>query len=633
MKKLLLFFCSLGATAAIQAQIIHVPGDFPTIQQGINHADSGDIVLVAEGIYYEQINFKGKKPLTVASHFLLDGNADHIAKTIIDASQLLNTDSASVVYFISGEDTTSVLCGFTIRNGIGTYVTDALNFRHGGGILISGAGAKIIHNRITHNCLDNTQAVNGAGVGGAGISTPWEDGNHWVVIANNTIDSNTCISNYYSWGGGISISYNSRIIDNLITYNTCSGLGDGIGQSAGIDVGKQPEWPSQIVAIIENNIITHNLSQSDNYWANSAGVMTSYIPIVFAHNEVAYNTVVTGTSAGGAAGLYLYQPDTGCVVRNNVFKGNVSNLWYGGLAMENNVISDNRVLVENNRFYENVAISGAAFGTFGVPVTLQNNVFSRNHADFKGGALYLDGSLGAQVDHLASLINNSFAHNTAHDYGGSVFSVNADPLIFNCIFWQDSATYYDEIYNSGGLAEIAYSDIDTNEIYVNRLLGAGILHEDPLFTDPELLTIEDISPVKNAATEFYTCHCGDLNHCPQYDIAGNNRPINGGYDMGAWEDIMAGIGGKRITNDELRITNYPNPVTGSTLFHYFLNEPSKVVIQIFDSFGKLIGDPVNSFQQKGEKNIQWNSGDLPAGIYFFRIQAGYRVGSGKIIKL
>ena len=54
----------LGIAAAVvlaangHAVIINVPGDQPTIQAGILNAVDGDVVIVAEGEYFKNINFK-----------------------------------------------------------------------------------------------------------------------------------------------------------------------------------------------------------------------------------------------------------------------------------------------------------------------------------------------------------------------------------------------------------------------------------------------------------------------------------------------------------------------------------------------------------------------------------------------
>ena len=101
------------------SQILNVPDDHATIQAAIDASTDGDTVLVSEGTFLENINFNGKA-ITVASRFILDGDTSHISRTIIDGSQPLYPDSASTVTLWSGEDTTSVLMGFTITGGSGT---------------------------------------------------------------------------------------------------------------------------------------------------------------------------------------------------------------------------------------------------------------------------------------------------------------------------------------------------------------------------------------------------------------------------------------------------------------------------------------------------------------------------------
>ncbi len=67
------------ATAPPLPDTLYVPEDHSTIQAAIDAATNGNIVLVAEGTYLENINYKGKA-ITVASHFLIDGDESHIEK-------------------------------------------------------------------------------------------------------------------------------------------------------------------------------------------------------------------------------------------------------------------------------------------------------------------------------------------------------------------------------------------------------------------------------------------------------------------------------------------------------------------------------------------------------------------------
>lgn len=238
------------ATYAI-AGIIRVPASQPTVQAGIDAAAKGDTVLVADGSYYENINFKGKA-ITVASHFLMDGDSTHINNTIIDGSKPSHADSVSVVYFISGEDTASVLCGFTITGGTGTLC--GMTNRVGGGILCYNSAAKICHNRIVNNSVTYTQSGKDCYGGGIGL---WPLLNsHDVIIEDNVIESNSIDAGDISWGGGIFL-IKGKILHNIIRQNKSQanarwGHGGGISATCDESVINRP------LVIITENTITNN---------------------------------------------------------------------------------------------------------------------------------------------------------------------------------------------------------------------------------------------------------------------------------------------------------------------------------------------------------------------------------------
>ena len=117
-------------------------GDYTTIQEGINAASNGDTVLVCPGTYYENINYNGKN-ITIGSLYLTTQNSAYIDSTIIDGTQ-----NGSVVTFESGEDSTAVLCGFTIQNGSGKpYASSS----RGGGIFSSETNPTIKNSIIKNN--------------------------------------------------------------------------------------------------------------------------------------------------------------------------------------------------------------------------------------------------------------------------------------------------------------------------------------------------------------------------------------------------------------------------------------------------------------------------------------------------
>jgi len=631
MKEMLLICCGLALAIALQAQIIRVPADYPTIQKGINAASSGDTVLVAEGTYYEQINFKGKKPLVVASQFLMDGNTSHIDKTIIDGSQITKIDSASVVYFISGEDTTSILCGFTITRGKGTQsIAGGNTFRSGGGVFLDVSGAKIIYNYFKENHLNDTLPGNAQVVYGAGLDCGTTMEVHWVVIDNNVINNNSCFSRgVQSGGAGFTVWYNSRITNNTISNNICTSKGNASVFGGGFACAPAGTLP--VTSIFQHNIIKNNLAESQNNFAGGAGGGFQEVTGIFSDNEVNGNQAFCGTTSEGTSGVLIYAPKDGSISRNNTFREN-SGSTYGGLYMETyGNFNTNRVLVENNYFYDNVAKKGGAFTTHDVPVKLQNNVFSGNHSE-RGGAICLERGINTNVIHLATLINNSFSRNTA-SYGGAIASTDSKPLIINSVFWGDSADYGREIYMFGNdKVEIANSIINDSLITGTFIDGGSILNQDPLFTDSVLLTTKSCSPCIDAGIVSYTCSHNETIFAPALDKTGIPRPLESKYDIGAYELEFSGDGIPEIQTN-MPYAAWPNPFTSIINFNYTIEESSLVTLRVFDSYGRLVAEPVNEFQLIGEHKVTWNSEGLTAGIYYSRLQAGEQISSVKIIKM
>ncbi len=188
--------------AFINAVIINVPGDQPTIQAGIDVAVVADTVLVQPGTYYENINFNGKN-ITLGSLFITTQDTAFISQTIIDGNQ-----NDSVVIFENGEDSTAVLIGFAITNGFAYS---------GGGIKCSDSSDPILSNLFIFN--------NQAEYGGGGIYSSSSSTNPYLI--DSKIYNNIAYGFGYGHGGGVHSSTSHMIIEN--TEITCNSAHYGGG--------------------------------------------------------------------------------------------------------------------------------------------------------------------------------------------------------------------------------------------------------------------------------------------------------------------------------------------------------------------------------------------------------------------
>jgi predicted outer membrane repeat protein len=332
-----------------------VPGVYPTIQAGIDDANDGDTVTVAQGTYYENIDFGGKS-ITLRSSDPNDPNV--AAATVIDAN-----GSGTVVTFPDNASAVCVLAGFTITNGNSSG--------NGGGILCSNGAIDI------NNCIitSNSAAGNGGGIAVGGIASEYAYAD--LTLAGCTFSQNTAYdgSTPFSGGGGIFTHWgrltltDCQFTDNDAVNRSGGGIRSPRGEltltnctfnsnSAAVEGGG--------IATDYNSVILTNCTFTGNSAAGRGGGMNN------THwGATAANCVFSDNSAdygGGICTKNLYRGDTTLRLSNCTFSKNEADRYGGAVANlhDGNLILTNCILWDNIAFEEGPQIAMEEEGSVSV---------------------------------------------------------------------------------------------------------------------------------------------------------------------------------------------------------------------------------------------------------------------------
>jgi len=131
---------TIGYTLSEQIREVGVGYAYTTIQEAVNEANYGDVILVHDGMYNENISFQGKGILIYS-----ENGPD---------STIINGNAAGPVVTFENEGRDSVLMGFKIKNG---------HAESGGGILCLNSSP------IIANCviIENEASLTGGGIYGS----------------------------------------------------------------------------------------------------------------------------------------------------------------------------------------------------------------------------------------------------------------------------------------------------------------------------------------------------------------------------------------------------------------------------------------------------------------------------------
>ncbi len=206
------------------------------------------------------------------------------------------------------------------------------------------------------------------------------------------------------------------------------------------------------------NLTVENCSFTGNFTPQTGGGMYNYS----SSPEITNCTFSDNTAnllGGGIYNLYFSSP----TITNCSFIGNSSN--NGGGILNNDNSSPEIV---HCSFSGNTAFSfgGAIFNISNSSPTITNCIFFGNSATSGGGAMNNNSS-------TPTITNCTFSGNLTGGTGGGMYNLFSTTVITNCIMWGDIPN---EIYNSGPLPTVTYSDI-----MGGGYPGIGNIVDDPQF--------------------------------------------------------------------------------------------------------------------------------------------------------
>jgi hypothetical protein len=550
------------------ATIIHVPDDYPTIQEAIEASVDFDTVLVQPGLYVDTLNFNGKN-IVLGSLYITTGDTSFISLTVLDGDT-----SGTVVKFDSGEDQSAVLSGFTIQNG------------SRGGIGCENNSNPNINNVILMKNSNNRDPMGGG---------------MWVERSDPSLENVIFKDNHAGASGGLYTHESDITIRNCLFRENSTANAGGAA------------WFYESNPIITNCKFINNWAYG---WGGAIYFRRCYVVMdscLFEGNQSLYE------DGGGISSDWSH----GLKMKNTIFRNNSAHTIGGGFFRAG-IDSWNH---KGNDYLESVMFSGNAAreggGFFTVllgDLRLNNVVFSKNFAEV-GGGIYV-----ISWDNLPDLtLQNAVFEDNLADTGSVIHCNGGDHVLINSILWNNiipEITFADVEESHSFL--IAFSDIenemdavfpvDSTEIFWME----GNMDKDPLFVYPAegIYNLQENSPCIDVGTAFYVFD-GDtiINYHPgQYN---GLAPDMGAFEFGPplnMEHEFSGIDGYELYQ------NYPNPFNPTTVIGYRLSAISNVELSIYNLLGQKVVVLVSEKQEAGNHQIEWDASGFATGMYYYEIK-------------
>ncbi|MCK4303138.1 MAG: right-handed parallel beta-helix repeat-containing protein [Candidatus Eisenbacteria sp.] len=623
---------------------VHPDSTLNSIQTALYYCAPGDEVLVAAGTYNETLNW----PNTHSIRLVSESGPE---LTIIDGGGIW-----SVISIAMPQDSTTVIEGFTIQNGVG--------HPHGGGIFLDYASPLI-----WNNIIQNNEAGFGGGVG----CYPCHP-------ASPIIRENVLQDNYgYTSGGGVG-SCAGTIEGNLIHNNSSGTMGGGLEGCSGpiqhnVIQYNSSHWGGGLAACggpIRYNIIQNNSA----YWGG--GLNNCSIEACIIRNNHA-------DSSGGGLDRPGY-------IRNSLIENNTAASWGGGgMYCAGTVFLENSTIVGNYGEWWGGGIKCDEH----TDLTIRHCVICGNLSPRAGGAIHVEESSKVFIDssfvadngtrdyvaagmlHITDdadsvRISNSHLYYNTYQADAEIENHTSIVIPIEHNFWWDTT--------AAGIAGLIQGPNDhepwetafipgvpgepTDVDSIANYDSAFFCVVDSLGADPDTLYLRicgvDRSPsIREAAiaivrssiypggiavaltetdigTGIYQgkavvrTHTGadDIRTDDSYqtirvDPMGDTIVITANMDAGVTCTVryrlpVAGVSNEKPTSVCHLRQNHPNPFNLSTQISYDLPVDCQVKLTIHDVLGRVVATLVDQSQKAGQHHEECGA-NIPSGFYSYRL--------------
>jgi predicted outer membrane repeat protein len=373
------------------------------------------------------------------------------------------------------------------------------------------------------------------------------------------------------------------------------------------------------------------------------------IPNGSRHNIVSGMTITRGTGSGiwsggtnsrflnitvknnrnGSRGGGMVIFGEGSMVADATIINNSARESGGGMYCGDNVILENTI-ISDNVVYGNAIDEGYGGGICCGKAILKNVLISGNSASHSGGGIYGNPDLTN-----VTIIGNE-PYGIVNDMHGGMQirnSIIRDNLTREILF---------HLYGNDTLL-IEFSNIENGIEGISGDLDQikwldGNVDVDPLFSaiDDHPFSLLPGSPCIDAGTPDTLGL-----FLPLHDILGNPRIWNNRIDMGAYEWNNVGVEEFQDSRiQRFQISVYPNPSRGIVDCRLLVPKATPegsvvgcqfVSLKIYDVHGREVATVLDRKLPAGEHVVRYDMTGMSTGIYYYRLQAGNQISSGKMI--